>query len=197
MDGDRKEQVRLATPDDAPAILEIYAPLVESTAISFEIEPPTLAEMRQRIIEIGRAYPWLAWEEGGNVTGYVYAGPHRARKAYQWSVEVSSYVHPDHRRRGIGSRLYRGLFELLRRQGYRNAYAGITLPNPASVRLHESLGFAPVGIYREIGFKLGSWHDVGWWHLVLQDLSGKFEPAPPIPFSELEKKFQSLQHTVS
>lgn len=158
--------VRAATEADAAAMLEIYRPYVEETPVSFETEVPSVDAFRKRMIG---PYPWLVAEMNGAVTGYAYAGPHRRRSAYQWCVEVSAYVQASHHRRGIGRLLYTELFEELRAEGFVNAYAGIVLPNEASVRLHESLGFEPIGVYRRIGFKLGRWHDVGWWGLRLQE----------------------------
>lgn len=175
--------IRLATATDAAAICAIYRPIVETTVISFETEPPGETEMRRRIRETLHTHPWLVAEHGGEVIGYAYAGPHRSRAAYQWSAEVSVYVHPAHQRQGHAGRLYRALLSTLRLQGFLNAYAGIALPNPASVRLHESLGFRPVGVYERIGFKAGMWHDVGWWQLRLQEVEE--EPAPPRSLSEL------------
>ena len=173
-EGGRGASVRLANPEDAGPIRIIYESVVAQTAISFETHPPGVEEMRQRIEKILEKYPWLVCERGGEVLGYAYASQHRGRSAYQWSVDVSVYVHPDARRGGVGRALYRSLFEVLRRQGFYHALAGIALPNPGSVGLHESLGFQPVGVYRAVGYKLGAWHDVGWWHLVLQ-------PPPPLP----------------
>jgi L-amino acid N-acyltransferase YncA len=121
--------------------------------------------------------PWLVCEHRGELLGYAYASPHRVRAAYQWSVDVSVYIHAQARRSGVGRGLYRSLFALLTLQGFYHAYAGITLPNPASVGLHESLGFQPVGVYRSVGYKLGAWHDVGWWQLALQERV----PAPEPP----------------
>jgi len=161
---------------DAAAIRDIYAPFVTDSATSFEAEPPDVATIETRIREQRDRFPWLVADAGGEVLGYAYASSHRAaRKAYQWCVEVSIYLHARMRRRGLGRALYGALFELLRRQGYVNAYAGITLPNEGSARLHESMGFRPVGVYPRIGFKLGKWHDVVWLQLRLQ------EPAVPVP----------------
>lgn len=161
---------------DAAAIRDIYAPFVTDSATSFEAEPPDVATIETRIREQRERFPWLVAEGGGDVLGYAYASPHRAaRKAYQWCVEVSIYLHARMRRRGLGRALYGALFDLLRRQGYVNAYAGITLPNEGSTRLHESLGFRPVGVYPRVGFKFGKWHDVVWLELRLQ------EPAVPVP----------------
>jgi L-amino acid N-acyltransferase YncA len=168
--------IRLAVPNDAAGVQAIYAPVVRETAISFELEPPTITEIRRRIVKTLERWPWLVCEQDGNVFGYVYASEHRTRPAYQWSVDVSVYVHANARRSGVGQALYCSLFSLLALQGFYHAYAGITLPNPASVGLHESLGFQPVGVYRAVGYKLGAWHDVGWWQLTLQEHRNPPEP---------------------
>jgi phosphinothricin acetyltransferase len=169
-------QIRLATPDDALGVHAIYAPIVRETAISFEVDPPTVQDMRQRIVQTLEHWPWLVCERHGEILGYVYASQHRTRRAYQWSVDVSVYVHPEARRSGVGRGLYRSLFALLALQGFYQAYAGITLPNPASVGLHEALGFQLVGVYRDVGYTLGAWHDVGWWQLSLRERT-----VPPVP----------------
>jgi L-amino acid N-acyltransferase YncA len=176
--------IRIATVDDAAAVAGIYRPYVDGTVISFEVVPPTADEMRARISAVLARLPWLVDESDGQVVGYAYASAHHARAAYQWSVDTAVYVHQDCHRRGIGRRLYERLFSLLVRQGYVNAYAGITLPNAKSVGLHESLGFSPVGVYRHVGYKLGEWHDVGWWHLALRPLPAT--PQPPVALPDLE-----------
>lgn len=160
--------IRLATERDAEGVLAIYAPIITETVISFEAEPPSADEMRQRIANTLTHLPWLVCEHHGEIMGYAYAGKHRERAAYQWSVEVSVYVLATARRLGVARALYHSLFEILRLQNFYNTYAGITLPNAASVGLHESMGFQSVGIYRAVGFKHGAWHDVGWWQLELQ-----------------------------
>ena len=175
--------IRFATPADAAQVQAIYAPFVRDTPVSFELDPPDEAGMRARIVKTLATHPWIVLERGGEVAGYAYSSAHRERLGYQWSVDVSCYVSEEHRRRGIGQRLYRALFRVLRAQGFFNAYAGIALPNAASVALHESVGFVPVGIYRGVGFKLGRWHDVGWWSLRLQEL--RESPAPPTPLARL------------
>jgi L-amino acid N-acyltransferase YncA len=173
--------IRLATPDDASGVQAIYMPVVRETAISFELEPPTVEEIQKRIVKTLDQWPWLVCEHHGGILGYVYASQHRTRPAYQWSVDVSAYVHANTRRLGVGRALYHSLFSLLALQGFYQAYAGITLPNPASVRLHESLGFQPVGVYRAVGYKLGAWHDVGWWQLTLKERVTP--PNPPLDLS--------------
>lgn len=156
-------RIRLAAPADGTAFAAIYAPAVEGRATSFELEPPSGQVMAARVASTLARLPWLACEREGAVLGYVYAAPHRERAAYRWSVEVSVYIDPRIHRAGMGRALYTSLFEVLALQGYATALAGIALPHPASVGLHESMGFVAVGIYRGIGFKLGGWHDVGWW----------------------------------
>ena len=163
-------RIRLAGEPDAGAIAEIYRPAVEATAISFETVPPGREEMARRIADTtaSASYPWLVCEIAGAIAGYAYATPHRARAAYRWSVDTSVYVDARHQRRGVGRGLYISLLGILSAQGYFNAYAGIALPNPASVRLHESVGFTAIGVYRHVGYKLGAWHDVGWWHVTVR-----------------------------
>ena len=172
-----KPFLRLANEPDAPAIRAIYAPFCEDSVTSFELTPPTVEEMRTRIRSITAQYPWLVCVRNGEVCGYAYACAHRERAAYRWSVDVAVYIGEGQRRTGMGRALYTALFGILVRQGYFKAYAGVTLPNPASVGLHEAMGFTPVGVYRGVGFKLGAWRDVGWWQLALQaECSNPAEP---------------------
>jgi phosphinothricin acetyltransferase len=154
---------------------------VTGTVISFETEPPPADEMRRRIEATLERYPWLVCEHQGRVLGYAYAGAHGSRAAYKWSVDVSVYVHGEARRTGVGQALYASLFAALNLQGFYNAYAGATLPNPASVGLHESVGFRLVGVYRGVGYKLGAWHDVGWWHLPLRERVADPDPPAALP----------------
>ena len=175
--------IRRAEFTDAPAVQAMYAPFVSDSATSFETVVPDVAEIRHRIDAQRDRYPWLVFEADGTVVGYAYASAHRTRQAYQWSVDVSVYVDQRFHRRGIGRALYLALFDLLRRQRFVNAYAGITLPNPSSVGLHQSLGFEPVGVYRQVGFKCGRWHDVMWTHLRLCE--GTAVPAEPLPIAQL------------
>jgi phosphinothricin acetyltransferase len=169
-------RIRLARPGDAGDIREIYAPAVSSSAVSFETEVPSVEEMRRRVEATLCRFPWLVVVDEGGIEGYAYAGPHRERAAYRWSVDVSVYVRAASRGQGVGTALYGVLLGLVRDLGCCNAYAGITLPNPGSVALHERMGFRPVAVYREVGFKLGRWHDVGWWHLGLRP-----RDTPPLP----------------
>lgn len=171
----------MATAADAQEIADIYRPFVTDSAISFELEAPEGTEMARRIEATVQHMPWLVCEENHVVLGYAYASKHRDRAAYQWSVEVSAYVRADARRSGIARELYRRLFDVLASQGFYNAYAGITLPNAASVAFHAALGFTPVGIYRNIGFKNGRWHDVAWYERALNQHSSP--DGAPIPLS--------------
>lgn len=164
----RSLNIRLVSFADAPAVAAIYRPYVTDSSVSFELVPPTEAVMAGRMAKVLERLPWLVCEEEGAVVGYAYAGKYRERAAYQWSVETSVYLRQDWHRRGLGSALYTGLFGLPVQQGYYTVYAGISLPNAASVRLHESFGFEPVGVYRNVGFKFGPWRDVGWWQKPLR-----------------------------
>jgi phosphinothricin acetyltransferase len=177
--------IRLATAADAAGIAAIYAPIVRDTVISFEFDPPDAEEMRRRVETTLRFYPWLVCDAAGVVEGYAYAGQHRVRAAYQWSADVSVYIHERCRGRGIGRALYTALLDMLRAQGLFNAYAGITLPNAASVGLHAALGFTAVGVYRGVGFKFGAWHDVGWWEMRLLP-SAEETPAAPLGLPDLK-----------
>lgn len=171
------EIIREAAPADVPDILRIYAPFVENGSVSFEYEVPTEAQMAERIATTQAVAPWLVRAREGRVVAYAYAGLHRARDAYRWSVEVSAYVDGAEHRQGHARRLYEVLFELLCLQGFVMSYAGITLPNPASVGFHEAMGFTPIGVYPAVGHKGGAWHDVGWWSRPLRTLPA--DPAPP------------------
>lgn len=149
-------------------MLDIYAPFIRDNAVSFELEVPTVAEFSERVQRTLSSLPWLVLEVDETILGYAYASKHRERAAYQWSVDVSAYITEDYRRRGVGRALYTSLFACLRLQGYFNAYAGITLPNPASVGIHEAMGFTHIGTFDDVGHKFDMWHPVGWWGLALQ-----------------------------
>ncbi len=157
-----EKRIRSVEIKDAEAVRDIYAPSVLQSATSFEIEPPDVTIMEQRIRKVQEQYPWLVFEADGRVLGYAYASRYREREAYQWCIEVSAYVHASAHRCGVGRALYASLFEIVRRQGYVNAYAAITLPNPSSVGLHRSMGFDPVGVFTRMGYKFEQWHDVIW-----------------------------------
>jgi L-amino acid N-acyltransferase YncA len=174
--------IRLAAPADGPALADIYRPAVTDFATSFELEPPDGAEMARRVARILERTPWLVYERDAAVLGYAYAGPHRERPAYQWSVEVSAYVHPDARRLGVARALYVSLFAALVVQGFKNAYAGVALPNDASLGLHTAVGFTPVGVYHGIGYKRGAWHDVAWFERPLAPRDAA--PQPPRPLGD-------------
>ncbi|MCB0712646.1 MAG: N-acetyltransferase [Ignavibacteriae bacterium] len=162
MDGQDSLRIRLALPDDAEKMLAIYAPVVENTGISFEEHLPEVRSFRGRIEQTLEKLPWLVAEKEGRIAGYAYAVPHRVRAAYAWSAEATVYVGANYRQQGIASALYQKLISILRYQGYRNVYALITVPNPASVALHSGAGFSEIGVHRHAGYKLGRWHDVLW-----------------------------------
>ena len=171
--------LRLATDADAEAVAAIYAPYVRETAISFETEPPTADELRQRMRANSAVAPWIVSEDDGRVLGYAYAGKFHVRAAYQWTAETTVYVHRDHHRRRIGQALYTALLDGLRAQGFRTAVGVIALPNAPSVGLHERLGFQEAGVIASVGFKHGRWHDIGWWVLPLADYITSPEPPRP------------------
>ncbi len=174
--------IRDADPDrDAGACAAIYGPFVGDTVISLEEIVPDAREFAERINRTSATHPWLVAEVDGVAVGFAYASRHRARASYRWAADVAVYLDPAHHRRGIGRALYGALFGLLERQGIQVACAGITLPNAASVALHETCGFEPVGVYRRIGWKFGEWRDVGWWQLQLAPANdaAPAEPGPP------------------
>lgn len=172
---------------DATACAAIYAPHVEDGVASLEERAPTPEEMADRIRITSQLYPWLVAEIDGEVAGYAYAGRHRDRASYRWAADVTVYISAAHQRRGVGRALYGELFPLLAAQGVYEACAGITLPNDASVGLHEAMGFQPIGVYRDIGFKFGQWRDVGWWQKTLRERVPGERPAelrPPLRLAE-------------
>lgn len=202
MDREREYHVRLARPDDAAPIRAIYAPFVETTPISFEVEPPSVAAMADRIETTLQEYPWLVCEAAGEVIGYAAASALRPTPPYRWTVELSVYVGESVRRSGVGTALYTSLLAALSLQGYHNAYAVTTLPNPASTALHERLGFEPVGTFPAVGYKHGDWHDVQWWYRQLDTETGvgpdtdanpnaqtqPSDPDPPTPLPEMRER---------
>lgn len=176
--------IRLAAETDAGAIQAIYAPYVLETVISFEQEPPDTATMRERIRKTTETHPWLVCEHNGEIVGYAYASKHRERHAYQWSVDVTAYVQRGFHRSGIGRGLYTSLFPLLCLQGYFSAFAGIALPNDASIGMHKAVGFEPIGVYPNVGYKFGKWHNVAWLGLALQPPTDS--PTSPRPLAEVQ-----------
>ena len=161
--------IRSATESDAAAMLAIYAPFVEHTAVSFETAVPNVEEFAARVRKYATHWAWLLAERDGRCLGYAYGSPHRERAAYRWSAETSAYVDPSAQRQGVGKALYLALFDALRDRGYCNAYAAMTLPNDASAALHRSVGFEPIGVFRRVGWKFGTWHDVAWSQRRLRD----------------------------
>jgi phosphinothricin acetyltransferase len=182
--------IRLANENDAAGILEIYAPYIANTSYTFETEIPPIESFAQRINTYLINWPWLVYEVNGTIAGYAYATRYRERTAYQWSVETSVYVHNDFQRISIAHALYDALIDILKKQGFRNVYAVINLPNDKSVKFHESYGFRYFATYEKVGYKLGKWKDVGWWKLSINDFTN--EPTAPIKFSELNKDFLNL-----
>lgn len=168
----------MATLDDAAAIRSIYSYYVTDTSITFEIEIPSVDEMKKRISEYTKQFPWLVLEKDGVIVAYAYATPFKARAAYRWSVESSIYVDQSLRGKGTGKKLYLELFDRLKKMGILNIIGVITLPNLPSVAIHEKLGFKLVGRFPEVGFKEGKWWDVGYYQLTLpkpvapEELSG-------------------------
>jgi L-amino acid N-acyltransferase YncA len=177
--------IRPARADDGAAVAAVYAPYVRDTAVSFEVEPPTGAVMAERISGTLGTHPWLVAERESVVVGFAHAGKHSQRAAYRWTVDVTVYVRDTERRTGVGRMLYHVLLATLRLQGFRSAFAEIVLPNPGSVRLHETMGFKHVGIHDDIGHKLGRWHDIGYWRLSLT--VGPEPPGEPVPFAALRQ----------
>lgn len=155
--------LRIAKGQDAAGILKIYSPFIINSGITQETEIPSIESFQLRIETTLESRPWLVCEIENEIAGYAYAGRHRERKGYQWCVEPSVYVDENFFRYGIAKALYTALFEILKLQGYVNAYAVITLPNEKSVAFHENFGFRYLTTYKKIGYKLGKWHDVGWW----------------------------------
>jgi phosphinothricin acetyltransferase len=183
---DMPSQIRLVRLEDAARIAEIYAPYVTERPTSFEMVPPDASEIAARITKTVKRWPWLVWVDEQGVQGYAYAGAHSERICYQWSVGVSVYVSPRVQRQGVGRQLYARLFDILRRQGFYNAYGGITEPNPGSIGLHEAMGFQRIGLHRNVGYKLGAWHDVATLGLALRTPQpGDAAPTPPRDLPEM------------
>lgn len=178
-------KIRMATPDDAQPMLDIYSPFILNSGITQEIEIPTIEEFKKRIGSYLETYPWLVCEANGKIEGYAYASQHRGRKGYQWCVETSVYINENSSGKGFGKALYKYLFEILKLQGFVNAYAVITLPNIRSVEFHRHFGFTYQTTFKKIGFKLDQWHDVDWWHYQVNAPADNHPD--PVPMSRLDK----------
>ena len=185
-------QIRLATQDDVPGMLRIYAPIIEETTTSFEYQVPTATEFWQRVSKVLAESAWLVCTADDQIAGYAYASAHRGRSAYQWNREMSVYVHQEFRGKSIATALYMALFNIIRKQGYTNALIGITLPNEPSVAFHEKMGFEPIGVYRDVGFKNGKYHSVGWWQLkVAGGLPKQVRSMDDLSSTEIEESIQT------
>lgn len=179
--------IRLAESKDAEAILNIYAPYIQHTSITFEQYVPSLKNFETRITDYLKIWPWLVCEIDGKLAGYAYASRYRERICYQWSVECSVYIHDVYQQAGIANVLYEGLMNILKKQGFVNVYAVINLPNPKSVSFHERFGFKWFATYDHVGYKLGEWKNVGWWQLMLNELAD--DPPSPLLFEKMDKTF--------
>jgi L-amino acid N-acyltransferase YncA len=160
--------IRSVLESDVPQLLDIYNYYIRTSTVTFEETELELEDFTQRIMGIKAKYPYLVYEENGVILGYAYAGIFRTRIAYRFSVETSVYVHKDHYKKGVARKLYAELIDLLKAADIRSAIGGITLPNEASVRLHESMGFEKVAHFKEVGYKFDQWLDVGFWQLMLK-----------------------------
>ena len=177
--------IRVATKHDAAAMLEIYAPFILNSGVTQETEVPSVEEFEKRMLSGLEERPWLVCEMDKQIAGYAYAGKHRDRKGYQWCTEPSVYISEKYFGLGIANALYSALFDILRIQGYVNAYAVITLPNERSVAFHKRFGFDHLTVYKKIGYKLGQWHDVGWMQYEIEP--HKMGPADPIKLPHIDK----------
>lgn len=160
--------IRIASPADAEAVLAIYKPFVSDTVVTFEELVPSVDEFRQRMVAIQEESPFLVCEIDGRIVGYAYASAYRSRSSYRWNREVTVYIQAEFHGLRIGTALYYALIEISRQQNFSNLLAIITLPNPSSVGLHESLGFRAAAVFHRVGYKMNRWLDVGWWELNLQ-----------------------------
>lgn len=180
-------EIRIAKKEDTASMLNIYSPFILNSGITQETEVPSIENFQQRITATLEEKPWLVCLINNEIAGYAYAGKHRERKGYQWCTEPSVYVSQKFYRYGLANALYTALFDLLKLQGYVNAYAVITLPNEKSVAFHERFGFTYLTTFNKIGYKLGQWHDVGWWQKNINEFHQN--PDSPLKFSELDVEF--------
>ncbi len=184
-----KANMTLATEHDAKEILDIYAPYIKNTAITFEYEVPSLEEFKNRINTISAKYPYLVYRVDSTIVGYAYASTFKTRAAFSWDVETSIYLHPDYHHKGVAAKLYTALIELLKLQGYCHLYSYIAVPNEASVRFHQKFGFKECALYPNTGYKLGSWRDLSCMDLCLysnEELKNMCPPATCKPISMIE-----------
>ena len=177
--------IRIATKDDAEGMLDIYAPFILNSGITQETEVPSIEDFQKRVQSNLKERPWLVCEINGEIAGYAYAGKHRDRKGYQWCVESSLYISEKYFSMGIAHALYAALFDILKLQGYVNAYAVITLPNERSIAFHKKFGFDHLTTYPKIGYKLGQWHDVGW--MQYEVIPHNNDPKDPIKFPVIDR----------
>lgn len=180
-------KIRLAEPGDAREMLGIYAPFIENTSVTFETIVPSADDFGERINRYMEKAPWLVLVADNELAGYAYASLYRERTAYQWSMECSVYIKEGWQQKGVANVLYDTLFSILQRQGFRNVYAVINLPNERSVAFHERMGFVWFATYEQVGYKLGQWKNVGWWRKILNPFSEA--PDPPVMFRDLDKSF--------
>ncbi|SEQ84671.1 GNAT family N-acetyltransferase [Natrinema salaciae] len=188
-------RIRVATPADAAAVRDIYAPFCESTAVTFEETAPSEAEIVDRIESTLERHPWLVCELDGDVAGYAYAGPLRKRRAYEWVVECSIYVADSARRTGVGRGLYESLFAILERQEIRDVYAVTTVPNPETERFHEGMGFERLVDFPRIGYTQADWQDVAWWRRPLAAKSETPDRPRAFPAVREDEDWESLVRT--
>ena len=177
--------IRSGIERDVKGVLEIYAPYVKSTAVSFESQVPGIHEMWQRMEQAQEKFCWLVCIHEGKVVGYAYTSLHRSRAAYQWSCESSVYTSLEYRKMNMAGALYNALFEIAELQGYHTIFAGMTVPNPASRAFHLSMGFTPVGEYANVGYKFDSWHNTAWYQKTIKDCDEP--PQSILPTGEIAK----------
>ncbi|MCY1152766.1 MAG: GNAT family N-acetyltransferase [Sphaerochaetaceae bacterium] len=177
--------IRLVREDDVREILDIYAPYVKNTSITFECTTPSLKDFNKKVSKVTSFYPFLVCEVNNSVIGYAYADRIREREAYDWDVELSIYLNQNYSNLGIGKILYEALLDILKLQNIYNAYGVITLPNKASVKLHKKLGFKEIGVFHNTGFKFNKWYDVIWFEKTIQSL--QTPPDKIKPFSAIDK----------
>lgn len=184
-----KRIIRNGTLEDTAELLDIYNYYVKHTSFTFDVKEPTFEEYRKKISDISNVYPWIVCELDNKIVGFAYASAHKPRCAYDWSADATIYLKSDVQSKGIGAKLYEVLFDQLKKQNIYNVYAGITVPNEKSIALHKKFGFEKIAVYKNVGFKLGKWSDVAWYHLQLIEITNN----PPEPL----KKFHDTNLIVN